>query len=151
MDFRCPPEDASLPHNASAIGECRGSRGKGCQVCVRANMNWIVVSLFCLAPVLSACAGTGASNTEAVKTGLPRSESFRIQRSQSSDYDYLVSIKNGRDLGINADDQAARDRMALLALKDQCEAPQIVKEMVVHAGTEMFGNAERTYELQVKC
>ncbi len=109
------------------------------------------MGFFSLASVLSACASTGASNTEVVKTGLPRSESFHIQRSRSPEYDYLVSIKNGRDLGINADDQAARDRMALLALKDQCEAPQIVKEMVVHSGTAIFGNAERTYELQVKC
>ena len=111
--------------------------------------NWIGVSPLCLALVLTACASP--TETQVVKTGLPQSDNFRIRRSQSSSYDFIVSIKNGKDLGINADNQTARDRMALLALKNQCEAPQIVKEVVVDSGMDLFGSAAHTYELHVKC
>lgn len=101
--------------------------------------------------VLSACASTGTSNTGVVPTGLPMSDNFRVERSPSPEYDYLVTIKNGKDLGIDADNQLARDRMALLALKDQCEAPQIVKEVAVNSGSDLFGSTARTYQLHVKC
>jgi hypothetical protein len=111
-------------------------------------MDWMKGIALSIAALLSACASP--SNTEVVRAGLPRSDNFRVQRSQNSDYDYLVSIRNGKDLGINADDQAARDRMALLALKDQCEAPQIVKE-TVSSGSPFLGDGARTYDLQVKC
>jgi hypothetical protein len=112
-------------------------------------MNSLKAAATCCAISLSACAS--APNTEPVMVGLPHSENFHIQRSQSPEYDYLVSVKNGKDLGINADNQGARDRMALLALKDQCEAPQIVREVVVNSGSELFGSGDRTYQLQVKC
>ncbi|CCB64382.1 protein of unknown function [Hyphomicrobium sp. MC1] len=113
-------------------------------------MDWIKLSSLVVSAGLSACASTGTSNSGVV-TGLPMSENFRVERSPSPEYDYLVTIKNGKDLGINADNQLARDRMALLALKNQCEAPQIVKEFVVHSGSDLFGGAERTYQLHIKC
>ena len=112
--------------------------------------NRISLGSLCLAAVLSACATPQA--TQVVKTGLPQSDSFRIQRSQSPHYDFLVTIKNGKDLGINADNQAARDRMALLALKNQCEAPQIIRETAINSDQSLFGEGSgRAYELQVKC
>jgi hypothetical protein len=112
-------------------------------------MDWMKAIVPSISVMLSACAG--APGADVVRPGLPQSESFRVQRSRSADYDYLVSIKNGKDLGINADDQAARDRMALLALKDQCESPQVLRETVVKSGAQLFGGGQRTYELQVKC
>lgn len=112
-------------------------------------MYWTTAQFLLAALAVTACASP--SDTPVVATGLPNSDSFRIQRSQMADYDYLVTIRNGADLGINADDQGARDRMALLALKNQCEAPQIIKEIVVNGGSQLLGGANRTYQLQVKC
>lgn len=114
-------------------------------------MDWIKLSSLLVTAGLAACASTGTSNSGVVKTGLPTSENFRVERSPSPEYDYLVSIKNGKDLGIDANNQLARDQMALLALKNQCEAPQIVKEFVVNSGSDLFGSAERTYRLHIKC
>jgi hypothetical protein len=112
------------------------------------SVNWMKAGALCCIGALSACATAPKANV--VQTGLPSSENFRVQRSQSASYDFIVSIKNGRDLGINADDQAARDRMALLALKNQCEAPQIIRETVAE-GSLLFGSPERVYQLEVKC
>lgn len=111
-------------------------------------MDLIKATALSITVLLSACASP--SNTDVVRTGLPQSDNFRVQRSRTAEYDYLVSVRNGEDLGINADDQAARDRMALLALKDQCEAPQIVRE-VVKSSLPLFGESGRAYEIQVKC
>jgi hypothetical protein len=122
---------------------------EGNGIFIGAIMDLMKVIVLLFGVMLSACAD--ASNTQVLSPGLPHSDSFRVQRSRSAEYDYLVSIKNGKDLGINADDQAARDRMALLALKNQCEAPQIIRETIVKSGAQLLGGEERAYELQVKC
>ncbi len=80
-------------------------------------------------PAVAACAAN-----DSVQPGLTTTDALSVQRSRSSDYDYLITIKSQKGLGINIDDQAARDRQALRTLKDQCEAPEIVKETVSRGG-----------------
>ena len=101
-----------------------------------------------LTAMLSACAdaGTSASGVAAFQDGKP----IVVQRAQSPDYDYVITIKNTGGLSFNPDDQAARDRVALSVLKDQCEAPEIIKERALSSG-ELFGGGSRTYEILVKC
>jgi hypothetical protein len=95
---------------------------------------------------LSGCAGT-----EAGMPLLQKDNALNVLPSQQPGYDYLVSIRNVKDFGYDPDDKATRDRTALLALKDQCAAPQIVGETVINTGTYALGNPARTYAIQVKC
>lgn len=99
-----------------------------------------------LSPVVGACAGN-----DPAQPGLTMSGALSVERARSADYDYLISIKSQKGLGINIDDQAARDRLALQTLKDQCEAPEIVKETVSRGDEYLFGNSPRTYKIEVKC
>lgn len=96
--------------------------------------------------VVAACAAN-----DPVQPGLTTTDGLSVERSRSSDYDYLITIKSQKGLGINVDDQAARDRLALQTLKDQCESPEIVKETVSRADEYLFGNSPRTYKIQVRC
>lgn len=99
-----------------------------------------------VSPVVAACAAN-----DPVQPGLTATDALSVERSRSSDYDYLITIKSQKGLGINIDDQAARDRLALQTLKDQCEAPEIVKETVSRGDEYLIGNSPRTYKIQVKC
>ncbi len=109
-------------------------------------MRVLIVPLLGLS--VSACAGNDVGSS-----GFSDTKPITVQRSRSpeaADYDFLVTIQNTKGQGYNPDDQAARDRVALAALKDQCEAPQIVKE-TVSDNAALFGGASRTYEIHVKC
>ena len=74
-----------------------------------------------------------------------------MQPSQSAGYDYLIIIRNMKNLGFEPNDQSARDRAALAALKNQCDTPQIVGESVVNSEGGLFGNPTRRYEVKVRC
>jgi hypothetical protein len=74
-----------------------------------------------------------------------------VRKADSQGYDYVVSIPDLKDINYDPHDKATRDKMALLALKDQCEAPQIVGESVISTGTYLLGNTSKRYEMQVRC
>lgn len=97
-------------------------------------------------PFVAACA-----TNDPVQPGLTTTDAISVERSRSSDYDYLITIKSQKGLGVNIDDQAARDRLALQTLKDQCEAPEIVKETVSRGDEYLIGSSPRTYKIQVRC
>ncbi len=100
----------------------------------------------CLLTALAGCAGPSS--------GVPLQQSsnaISIRKADSQNYDYVVSIPDVKDNIYDPGDKATRDKMALGALKDQCEAPQIIGESVVNTGTYLLGNAAKSFEMQVRC
>jgi hypothetical protein len=106
-----------------------------------------------IAPLLGLCVSACGGGPDAGTPAFSDTKPMTIQRARSADaadYDFLVTIQNVKGQGYDPDDQTARDRVALSALKEQCEAPQIVKE-TVSDNAALFGGPSRTYQIQVKC
>ncbi|WP_045837131.1 hypothetical protein [Hyphomicrobium sp. 99] len=103
----------------------------------------VFVALFA-SMALTACAATE-------KPGLQNSNAISVTRAQSPDYDFVVSIPAAQSSGYDPNDKETRDRTALSALKDQCEAPQVVGETVITSGTFLLGDQSRAYAVQVRC
>ncbi len=100
----------------------------------------------CLLAALAGCAGPSSS--------VPlqqNSSAITIRKADSQNYDYVISIPDVKDNIYDPDDKATRDKMALGALRDQCEAPQVVGESVINSGTYLFGHPSRSFEVQVRC
>lgn len=96
--------------------------------------------------MLSACAGT-----QSHLRILEKDNALRVDPSQNPNYDYVVSLRNVKDIGYDPDNKATRDSTALSALSAQCPSGRVVGETVISTGTYLLGNASRTYAIQVKC
>ena len=106
-------------------------------------MWWVAIIVGTL---LAGCAG--------LQSGAPAAqedEPISVQPSQSAGYDYLVIVRNIRNLGFDPSDQAARGTAALSALKSQCDTPQIIGETVVKSDRYFQGDQARSYEVKVRC
>jgi len=95
---------------------------------------------------LTACAGT-----EAGKPAAQSANAVSVVRATSPDYDFVVSIPDVKGGAYDVSDKAARESVALAALKNECEAPQVIGESIVSSGTVLFGDQSRAYAMQVRC
>lgn len=106
-------------------------------------MRWAILSI---AALVAGCAGS-----QAHLRLLEHDNALSVAPAQSPTYDYVVSIRNLKDIGYDPDDKATRDATALTALKTQCPAGRVVGETAIDTGTYALGNPARTYAIQVKC
>lgn len=74
-----------------------------------------------------------------------------ILPANTPDHDFIVSIRNIKDIGYNPDNPDTRNGTALLALKEQCPTGRVVGETVINTGTFGLGQPARTYAIRVKC
>jgi hypothetical protein len=106
---------------------------------------------FALAGALLIGALTGCYNGPVGLRLLENGNALRVDRATASGYDYVVSIRNVKDIGFNPDDPATRNGVALSVLGDQCPRASIVGETVINTGAYLLGDPARTYAIQVKC
>jgi hypothetical protein len=103
---------------------------------------WLTVA----ASLLGGCAGGDIHDR-----ALDRSGDVRIEKSQTTGADYIVSVKNTVDFGHDPDDKATREGIATRMLRDQCPKGRIVGEDVIDTGAFLIGRRARTYAIKVKC
>lgn len=96
--------------------------------------------------VLAACAGT-----EGGKPPVQSANTVSVVRATSPNYDFVVSVPDVKGPQYDPSDKAARESMALAALKNDCEAPEIIGESIVSSGTFLLGDQSRVYAMQVRC
>lgn len=104
-----------------------------------------------VAAVSSAMLVLGCAGSQSHLRLLEKDNALSVTTAQSSLYDFVVSIRNIKDIGYDPDDKPTRDRTALQALNSQCPGARIVGETVINTGTYALGNPSRTYAIQVKC
>ena len=92
----------------------------------------------------------GCADSQPYMRTLKQSNALRVDPANTLGADYVVSLRNLKDVGYDPDDKADRDRVALAALRDQCPAGRIVGETVINTGTYLLGNPSRTYALRIK-
>lgn len=107
--------------------------------------NWKLPAVVLASMTLAACAGTDGGIPP------PSANTVSVVRATSPNYDFVVSIPDVKNAQYDPSDKAARDGTALAALKDQCEAPQVIGETIVSSGTYLFGDQSRAYAVQVRC
>ena len=74
---------------------------------------------------------------------------MRVEPSTLPDSDYVVHLRNFRDINYDPDDKANRESWALAMTKTQCPAGRIVKTDSFTSGSR--GRAARTYYVYVRC
>lgn len=100
---------------------------------------------------LALVAFAGCAGSQSHLRLLEKDNALSVAPANSPTHDFVVSIRNLKDFGYDADDKATRDRTALQALEAQCPAGRVVGETVINTGTYALGNPSRTYAIQVKC
>ncbi len=107
--------------------------------------NWKLPVVVLVAVASAACAGTEGGKPP------PSTNAVSVVRATSPDYDFVVSIPDVKNAQYDPSDKATREGTALAALKDQCEAPQVIGETIVSSGTFLLGDQSRAYAMQVRC
>ena len=107
----------------------------------------LVIAALTAAACLAGCAGTDSQMRV-----LENSNAVRVdQASPGLPYDYVVSVRNVKDIGYDPDTKETRDDMALRMMRDQCPGARIFGETVINTGQFLLGNPARTYAIQIKC
>lgn len=104
--------------------------------------------------VWAALAGIGVSGCSGSQSHLRLLEAdnaLSVAPANSPTHDFVVSIRNVKDIGYDPDDKATRDRTAVQAMQAQCPSARVVGETVITTGTYLLGNPARTYAIQIKC
>lgn len=96
--------------------------------------------------LLAGCAGT-----QSYLRILESSNAISVAPASGPGHDFVVSIRNIKDIGYDPDDKPVRDATALQMMRAQCPAGRVVGETVLNTGAYMLGNPSRTYLVQVRC
>lgn len=66
--------------------------------------------------------------------------------------DYIVSIKNKRDVDYNMEDRKNRHQLAVQYMSAQCpRGASVIDETSITTGTYLLGNPAKTYAVRVRC
>lgn len=95
--------------------------------------------------VLAAALALGGCGVEYRVGMMDQYGQISVAKAQLPGVDYVVSVKNAKDIGVDPDDKPTRDRMVMFYIKRQCPDARIVGEDAIETG--MF----RTYQVRVKC
>lgn len=110
-------------------------------------MKIVNTAVAALALALAGCNVTDAQNRLLEKDG-----ALRVDPAPSGQrYDFVVSLRNVKDVGYDPDDRETRNGKALQVLREQCPTGRVVGETVVSTGEYALGGAARTYAVQVRC
>jgi hypothetical protein len=96
--------------------------------------------------LLSAC-----STSSLYHRTLEQSNALRVDPILSRDADYVVSLRNVKDIGYDPDDPYTRQEVALSVLREQCPNGAIAGESIINTGSYLLNNPARTYAVRVKC
>ncbi|NEV75631.1 hypothetical protein DYI24_00945 [Rhodopseudomonas sp. BR0C11] len=96
---------------------------------------------------LAGCAGTDSHTRILEKEGAVRVD----PAPPGQPYDFVVSIRNVKDIGYDPDNKATRDELATRMLREQCPSSRVIGETVINTGEYLLGNAARSYAVQVRC
>lgn len=100
---------------------------------------------FACLTALSGCVGSQTHLRELENNG-----SVRVERSNSKNFDYVVSIRNVIH-GFDPDNPESRREVAQKMMETQCPQNTVVGEDIIETGTWLGGRPSRTYAMHVKC
>jgi hypothetical protein len=104
-----------------------------------------------LITILAVLSLTGCAGTRIHTSMMENGGALRVDKSDTSDYDYKITMRNSIDFGMDLDLKEDRDTQVKLLLSDGCKTITTVSETYFDQGKYPFGNRRGTYTIKVKC
>ena len=103
-----------------------------------------ILLVSCIA--LSGCATSLIGSMRLVSTG-----EMRVEPADSQDYDFKVSLRNGRDFGYDGDDPEDQRKVIQQVLRTECRDIAVIDTREIRIGEGFFGFVPKLYVMKIKC
>lgn len=107
-------------------------------------MRKVILAVSCIA--LAGCATSQLGAMRLLSTG-----ELRVELADSPDYDFKVSLRNGRDFGYDGDDPNDQRQIIRQVLKPECRDIAVLESREIRVGDGLLGFVPKLYVMKVKC